>query len=72
MFLTAGGGNLLLVSLGSSVVARLDAVHLVIDIVALALFVHYQDVFLPLIVGGQNTDSDVGDEGGIACRDPLS
>lgn len=70
MFVTAGGSNLLLVP-WPFVVAHFDAMHLVVDVVALMLLVHDQDLFLPLVIGRGDSDPNVGNKGGIACRDPL-
>ncbi len=45
---------------------------LVIDQFPLAFLVHEEDVLLPVVVGSRNTDPNVGNEGGVACRDPHS
>ncbi len=52
--------------------AHLDTVRLVVCVVALAFFIHDEDALLPLVVGLGDVRPDVGDDGGIACRDPSS
>ncbi len=68
---TTGGGNLLLVP-WASILALVKAMGLVVDIVALAFFIHVQDPVLPFVVGMRYSEANVGNGRGIARRDPLS
>ncbi len=75
VFLTAGGGNLLLVPLGLLLVlvtAGLDSMGLVVRELLLAFLVHEGNVLLPLHIGSGDCDSDVRDHGGVPRQDASS
>ncbi len=71
VFVATGGGNLLLVP-RLLIAVLVVPMGLVVDPFPLALLIHKEDALLPVRVGSQDTNTDVGNEGGIACRDPRS